>query len=181
MRDISAAQPEPEHRLLAPLPIRAPARMGFPVVPSNLVGRDGDILALLELLQSPQTRLLTLIGPGGVGKTRLAIAAATRSERTFAGSAFVALAAVQDPALVLSTIAHVLGVKEPADGQLYDAVTASLRHRRFLLVIDNFEHLLPAAQVVLDLLTDCPELTILVTSRAPLRLSVEHRLPHATT
>lgn len=175
MRDISAAQPEPEHRLLAPLPIRAPARMGFPVVPSNLVGRDGDILALLELLQSPQTRLLTLIGPGGVGKTRLAIAAATRSERTCTGSAFVALAAVQDPALVLSTIAHVLGVKEPADGQLHKAVTASLQTRRFLLVIDNFEHLLPAAQVVLDLLTDCPELTILVTSRAPLRLSVEQR------
>jgi non-specific serine/threonine protein kinase len=175
MRDISATQLDHEQPLLAPMPLRAPTRLGFPIVPSGLVGRDADLVALLDQIGSSKTRLLTLIGPGGVGKTRLAIAAAARSERAFAGSAFVALASVQDPALVLSTIAHVLGVKEPADGQVYDVVTASLRHRRFLLVLDNFEHLLAAARVVLDLLTDCPELTILVTSRAPLRLSVEQR------
>ena len=123
MRDASVIQPEHDHYGLTPLPLRAPGRVGFPVVPSGLVGRDADLAALLEQLQNPQSRLLTLTGPGGVGKTRLAIAAAIRSERAFAGAAFVALAAVQDPALVLSTIAHDLGVKEPVDGQVYELVT----------------------------------------------------------
>ena len=151
-----------------------------PTPPTSLVGREHEVATIATLLREEDVRLLTLIGPGGVGKTRLAIEVARRSREAFAdGVVFVPLAPLRDPELVPSVLAETLGVKDVADRSLLDALKRYLQGKEMLLLVDNTEHLLPAAPVVADLVEGCPRLTVLATSRAPLRLSAEQQFPVA--
>jgi predicted ATPase/class 3 adenylate cyclase len=150
----------------------APTSLPVPATP--LVGRQADLESLLALLVEPQVRLVTLIGAGGVGKTRLAIAAAASLDHAFPyGVYFVALAAVQDPAVMWKTIAGDLD----ADGHDAAAVTGHLRDRRLLLVLDNLEQLPGAAGVIAELLAAAPQVVVLATSRGPMHLPGEHEVP----
>jgi predicted ATPase len=120
-------------------------------------------------------RLLTLTGPGGTGKTRLALEVARGLVPAFPdGVVFVGLAAVQDPGLVVPTIAQALGIREAAGQSLLENLAEQVGNRRLLVVLDNFEQVLPAAAMVVELLMACPRLKVLVTSRAALRVSGEH-------
>jgi predicted ATPase/uncharacterized protein HemY len=123
-------------------------------------------------------RLLTLTGPGGVGKTRLGLQAAADLQQEFVeGSCLVELAAIANPELVASTIARTLDLRESGDQPIRASLLAHLRQRCLLLLLDNFEHLLAAAPLVVELLATCAGVKLLVTSRAPLRLRGEHEVP----
>ena len=164
---------------LKALPKGLPPRPDIlPAALTRFIGREREVAAVADLLRQHDVRLVALTGPGGVGKTRLALRVAEAIGEDFAdGVAFVPLASVRGPDLVLPAIARVLGVREPADRPLAANLAAALRDRVLLLVLDNFEHLVGAANELADLLASCPRLTILVTSRASLRLSGEHRFP----
>ncbi len=139
------------------------------------VGREHEVATLYARLRDPETRLLTLVGPGGVGKTRLAIRVAEEARAAFAnGVAFVSLAPVADPTLVLLTIARALGVPEAPGQPIGAALADALRGRDLLLVLDNLEHLPAAAPLIADLLATAAPVTALATSRAPLRVRGEH-------
>ncbi|HEY7032302.1 MAG TPA: NB-ARC domain-containing protein, partial [Thermomicrobiales bacterium] len=169
--DRSGTQPRP----LIPLPNWERAEARIPVPLTSFVGREREVAAVVDLLRRPGVRLVTLTGPGGVGKTRLAIRVAEDAASGFPdGIWFVELAPVRDPVLVASAVANGLGLRETADRSAEDAVRDFLRQRRALLVLDNFEHVLAAGPSIAALLTACPDLAVLATSRAVLRLSGEH-------
>lgn len=147
---------------------------GLPIPPNSILGREREEAAADRLLNRPDVRLLTLTGPGGVGKTRLALHLATGARDRFASACFVDLAPVTDVTLVPSAIARALGLREESHHDLQASIVAFIGDRAVLLLLDNFEHLITAAPIVAALLTRCPRLTILVTSRAALRLQAEH-------
>jgi len=146
-----------------------------PEPPTPLIGREADMAEVRARLLHGAERLVTLTGTGGVGKTRLALELAARLRADFIGGVyFVALDALRDPVLVAPAIARILGVRETGAGSLIEAVSAFLGERHVLLVLDNFEQVLPAATVVSDLLAACARLTVVATSREPLRLRAEY-------
>lgn len=150
----------------------------FPVPLSSFVGRQHDLARVVGLLTDSETRLLTLTGPGGIGKTRLAMAAAAAAADMFSdGVAFVALDAARQVADVLPALAQAMGIQERSDRDPRVQVRTFLERMHLLLVLDNFEQILAAGPDVVDLLVTAPNVTALITSRAPLRVDGERVLP----
>jgi predicted ATPase/transcriptional regulator with XRE-family HTH domain len=159
----------------APVAAAPPAPLPAPL--TSLIGRDGERAAAAALLAGG-TRLLTLTGPGGVGKTRLALAVAADLVAGYPdGAALVDLAPLHDPRLVPAAIARAVHLRESPGRSARELLLAWLRGRRMLLVLDSCEHVLGAAPFLSELLESCARLALLVTSRAPLRLRGELRFP----
>jgi predicted ATPase/DNA-binding XRE family transcriptional regulator len=170
---LASARPTP-----AATPMDARGDTGLPVPLTALIGRDADLTALARWLDDPTARLITLTGPGGVGKTRLAInvaRAVADAGRTHV--AFVALAALRDPGLVACAIAEALGLADISISDLTRRVRLLCERRPTLLLLDNFEQVLSAAPIIADLLTSTADLRLLVTSRSPLGLRGEREYP----
>jgi predicted ATPase len=150
-------------------------KTNLPVQPTPLVGRERELDEVLALLRRDGVRLLTLTGPGGTGKTRLALQAAAELLDEFsAGVWFINLAPLTEPELVVPTVAQTLGVREQAGETLMDTIAADLAGKEGLLLLDNFEQVVEAAPALAELLASVATLQLLVTSRAPLHLSGEH-------
>jgi predicted ATPase/class 3 adenylate cyclase len=150
----------------------------LPAQPTPLIGREQVGAAACGRLRREAVCLLTLTGPGGTGKTRLGLQVAADLIEDFeSGVSFVCFATISDPALVVSTIAQTLGVREKAGELLLESLKNHLQDRQMLLVLDNFEHVVTAASVVTQLLVACPRLKCLVTSRVVLHLRGEHEFP----
>ena len=146
----------------------------LPAPPTPLVGREREVASLVDLLRQDEVRLLTLTGPGGVGKTRLALQVATNLVDAFSdGIWFVDLAPFTNPDLVVSAIAQAFPFRETGTDPLLAQLAVFLRDKHLLLVLDNFEQVVDAAPLVADLLSVCPGLKVLVTSRVRLRVSGE--------
>jgi predicted ATPase/DNA-binding CsgD family transcriptional regulator len=146
-----------------------------PSAMTTLVGRGREIEAVCDLLRQPSVRLVALVGPGGVGKTRLALAVAERLRSAFRNDVvFVPLQATADATLLLPVIARAIGVREFGERPPLRAIVDAARGRELVLVLDNFEQLLAAGPQVTELLSTCPDLKVLVTSRAVLHLTGEH-------
>src|SRR5215210_3547652 len=186
-RLMDLTRPERVFQLLIPdLPEDFPALRtldvrpnNLPVQPTPLVGREKEVEAVRERLGgSSSARLLTLTGPGGIGKTRLALQVTAEALEEFEdGAFFVALAAIADPSLAAPAIAGSLGVVESGEQPLIEGLKDHLRDRQLLLLLDNFEQVLGASSLVGELLSSCPELKVLATSRIPLRLYGEREYP----
>ncbi|HEV2108880.1 MAG TPA: LuxR C-terminal-related transcriptional regulator [Thermomicrobiales bacterium] len=147
----------------------------LPVSLTSFVGREVEAAHVRSLLRRADVRLVTLTGPGGVGKTRLAVHLAEAAAQDFAdGISFVPLATVRDPNLVFPAVLHALGLRDAGQRSPARSVAVALRDKHLLLILDNFEHVLAAAPTLADLLAACPALTILATSRSVLRISGEH-------
>jgi non-specific serine/threonine protein kinase len=166
------SRPQP----VLPVPFLDRDRPGAPLPAplTSFVGRERDVAAVVDLLLRDNARLVTLTGPGGVGKTRLALRVAEGVAAEFAdGVAFADLTPLTDPALVAPTVETALGVREAGDRPASERLAAALRDRHLLLVLDNFERVVDAAPMVAGLLAACPCLTVVATSREPLLLSAE--------
>ena len=150
------------------------SRHNLPAQQTSLLGREHDLREVHRLLHDSAVRIVTLVGPGGVGKTRLALESASRALDVFPDGAWlIPLSAVDHPELLLSAVARALGLRDTGSDP-NDALVAELRDSRTLLVLDGFEHLLPAASVLVDLLAGLPDLRVIVTSQAVLRVRGEH-------
>jgi predicted ATPase/class 3 adenylate cyclase/DNA-binding CsgD family transcriptional regulator len=178
---------EPEHVfqvVVSDLPSDFPALASLgarprnlPTHPTALLGREREVAEVVALVRAG-ARLATLTGPGGTGKTRLGLQVAAELVDTFEhGASVVPLAPVADPGLVASAIARTLGIVEAGGTPPLDLLMAHLRDKHALLVLDNFEQILPAAPVLADILAACPSVALLVTSRAPLRIAGEQEYP----
>lgn len=169
------------HVVLPPLPQRtgvSPLRHNLPLVPTGLLGREGEVHRACELLRTG-TRLLTLIGTGGIGKTRLGLEVATALVDTFPDGVWWAdLAPLADRDLLLGVVSAALGVHDNSSGTLLPSLVRALGDRQLLLVLDNCEHLIDeCAQLVEATLSSAPGLRIMATSRVPFRLAGEVRHP----
>ncbi len=173
---LQAARPN----LQQPLRTSAPALVpdpGLPVADSPLIGREREVDDIVSQVRGDERRLTTLTGPGGVGKTRLALEVANVAEPFFPdGAVFVDLAPITDPQLVASAIAQALGVQETETRPLWETLGITVRHRGILLLLDNFEQVIEAAPEIATLLSNAPELRILATSREHLRVRGEHEV-----
>src|SRR5262249_21193020 len=149
-------------------------RHNLPVQPTSLLGREEQVAALTTLLRRTDVRLVTLTGPGGIGKTRLAVQVAANVLGDFPdGIWYVCLSGLTDPALLVPTVAQTLGLREQGSKPFAEILRTYLRERRLLLVLDNFEQVVTAAPEVAALLAAAPRLTVLVTSRVTLHLRGE--------
>jgi predicted ATPase len=158
---------EPEESQLA-------SQTNLPAQLTPLVGREQEVEKVCALLRSEETRLLTLTGPGGVGKTRLGLRVAEELAGEFAdGVCFVSLAPIREPNLVVPTIARMLGLRELGEKPLSERLGEYLKERELLLFVDNFEQVVQAGPQVAELLAVCPRLKVLATSREVLHLSCE--------
>lgn len=163
-----------------PLAAQRSTEANLPTRAAEIIGREDELAEIRHRLEDPSVRLLTLIGPGGTGKTTLAIQVASDLSSTFAGSvAFVDLSKTRDTSTMLVAIGRAVGLDETVDRPLLEELTAWLRTRRLLLVLDNFEQVTEAAGAVTNLVRDCPGLTVLATSRQALRVRAEHVYPVA--
>ncbi len=159
---------------LACLPTGIKRQLPTPATP--LIGREQEVRAVCTFLQRPEVRLLTVTGSAGVGKTRLALQVAADLAETFAdGVQFVSLSALNDPALVLPTLAQALGLRESGALPVLTLLTTALREQHMLLVLDNFEQVIAAAPHLAELLEVCPAVKLLVTSREVLHLRAEQQ------
>jgi predicted ATPase/class 3 adenylate cyclase len=157
-----------------PLVTPARRRTRLPDQPSAFVGREAELAEIANRLADESVRLLTLIGPGGIGKTRLAIRAAADEVDRFEGVFFVDLAAARDSEAVVASIASAVGLEGTATESLFDELSDRLRDEHVLLILDNFEQVTEAAPTVARLLQECERLKLLVTSREALHVSGEH-------
>jgi predicted ATPase/DNA-binding SARP family transcriptional activator len=180
LRDVTT--PQPLFQLIAPgieenfPPLQTLAGATLPALHHRLVGRSRAFEEINTLIARPEVRLVTITGPGGAGKSRLAleVAGAAAVERPVH---LVGLAPISDPDLVPAAIARTLGVRESPGRSLIESLAEALVDTRALLFLDNLEHLTPAARHVAELLHQVPGIDVLTTSRAPLRLSGEHIVP----
>jgi predicted ATPase len=145
----------------------------LPALLTSLLGREPETAALRQLL-SREVRLITITGPGGVGKTSLALHIAHAVQDSFAGGVFfISLAPISDPTLIVPTISHALRLPESPDQLLFDSLKEHLQARHVLLLLDNFEQIVTAAPLLTELLSVCARLQLLVTSREALRVRGE--------
>src|SRR3989440_10771498 len=147
----------------------------LPIQPTPFIGREKEVVAVTQSLRRPDVRLMTLSGPAGVGKTRLALQVAAELSDEFTDGVFVvALAPVNAPEQVLSAMTQTLGISESSDLPLFSLLEAALKGKHLLLLLDNFEQVVEAAVLLADLLSACPRLKVVVTSRRRLQVRAEH-------
>jgi non-specific serine/threonine protein kinase len=172
--------PSPPPAAIVALPSPAESMASLPEPLSSFVGRQVDLERLVALLEGPAARVITVTGAGGIGKTRLAVAAASIVQDRFAdGVVFVGLEAIRRPEQVLPAMARALGVRERAGQPRQEQLQRFLRHKQLLLLLDNVEQVLAAAPEVAALAAAAKQVRVLVTSRAPLRVSGEREFPLA--
>lgn len=149
----------------------------LPVIRQNLIGREEEIKLLSELIEK-QSGLVTITGPGGTGKTSLALMAGKNLERKFRdGAHFIEFASVTDPELIPATIARTIGLFDSGKQAIEETLIENLRDKNALLIFDNLEQLLKDTKFIFDILNHCPNITILATSRSPLHLRYEQVFP----
>ncbi|WP_029215408.1 tetratricopeptide repeat protein [Kallotenue papyrolyticum] len=177
-----ALTPEPSSESYdSDLPSVADSRPRLPIAATTFVGRATELAQILALLRQPLVRLVTLFGPGGVGKTRLALQVAHQAPALWPGGAvFVPLAPLRDPQMLLPTIAQALQLKVTHEQRVLEQLVAALQGKHCLLILDNFEHLIQATPQVGELLEAIDDLRVLVTSRRMLHLSGEQVYPVTT-